>query len=167
MHGRDKSVVSAQPGLNAQALPYLDLLLHCPFPFDASVVPGTGLEEETQILLPGPMAYVLQKLLARRRRDAHKKATDQAHIYDVVVLWRKNWPAMRAELATLQEASFPDKWFERARDELVNLYASPHSDGPVEVARVHSGLLPAKPLKATTVYRLMQRFLRAIGWQGE
>ena len=167
VHRRDRSVVSAQPDLNAQALPYLDLLLHSPLSFDASAVPGTGLEEETQILLPGPMAYVLQKLLARPRRDINKKATDQAHIYDVVSLWRNNWPAMRAELATLQAATFPDRWSIRARKLLANLYAGPHADGPVEVERVYGGVFPARPLKAATVHRMMQRFMKAIGWQSE
>ena len=133
--------------------------------FDASAVPGTGLEEGTPILLPGPMAYVLQKLLARRRRDTNKKATDQAHIYDVVALWRSNWSAIRAELATLEDAAFPDRWFTRTRDVLVNLYAGPHADGPVEVEREYGGVLPARPLKAATVHRMMQRFMKAIGWR--
>ena len=67
VHGLDKTVLQVQPSLEAQALLYLDLLLHSPLPFDASVVPSNGLEEGTQSLLPCPMAYVLQKLLARRR----------------------------------------------------------------------------------------------------
>ena len=164
VRGQDRSVVAVQPGLNAQALPYLDLLLQSPLPFDASAVSGTGLGQGTEILLPNPMAYVLQKILARRRRKPHKQATDQAHIYDVVVLWRRNWSDMRAALAALQAARFPHAWFSRARDVLMSLYASPHSDGPVEVARVYNGFMGPGTLRETTAHRLMQRFLDAIGW---
>jgi hypothetical protein len=165
VRGQDRTVLEVQAGLNAQALPYLALLLHAPLPFDASAVSGTGLEKGTQILLSDPMAYVVQKTLARNRRKPNKKGTDQAHIYDVVVLWRGRWPDMHAALTVLQDAGFPSTWFNRARENLANLYSSPESDGPIEVARVYNGFMGPGALRATTVHKLMQRFLGAIGWK--
>jgi hypothetical protein len=165
VRGQDRTVLEVQAGLNAQALPYLDLLLNAPLPFDVSVIPETGLRKSTQILLPDPMAYVLQKVLARNRRKPNKKETDQAHIYDVVALWSGRWSDMHATLMTLQDAGFPSTWFYRARENLASLYSSPESDGPVEVARIYNGFMGPGALREAIIYKLMQQFLGAIGWK--
>jgi len=164
VRGEDRTVLEVQAGLNAQALPYLELLLHTPLPFDASAISATGLEKGTEILLPDPMAYILQKVLARRRRKPNKKGTDQALIYDVVVLSRGKWSDMHTALTALQSAGFPSTWFNRARENLTSLYSSPESDGPVEVARIYNGFMGAGAVRETTIHRLMQRFLDALGW---
>jgi hypothetical protein len=165
VHGRNMAVPAVQQDLNAQALPYLDLLLHSTLPFDASVVPDCGLEPGTTVLLPGPMAFLLRKTLARSKRPPKKKASDQAHIYDTVVLWHNNWPAVRTEFETLAAASFPKAWFTRARNKLMSLYSSPNAGGPVEVVSIYKDSAGTPRLREKTVHRVMERFLKAVGWQ--
>ena len=165
VHGRKMTVPTVQQELNAQALPYLGLLLYSPLTFDASVVPHSGLDKKTSVLLPGPMAFVLQKTLARKNRPTNKKSSDQAHIYDAVALWHNQWSALSAELQALEGATFPKIWFKRVRNELVRLYSSPHADGPVEVASAYRDSATTPRLHEKTVHRAMQRFLRAIRWQ--
>ena len=162
VRGRDRSVIEVQKGLTAQALPYLDLLLHKRIAFDISVVPGIGAKQGTEILLPKPMAFILQKTLARRSRRPHKQASDQAHIYDVAVLMRERWPQMNTALSDLRSAGFPDAWFIRALETLEHLYASPESDGPVEVARVLKGRTETGAVQARSIHRAMRQFLAAL-----
>lgn len=164
VRGRDRTVVEVQEGLTAQALPFLDLLLHASFAFDVSAVPGIGVGDATEILLPEPMAYILQKTLARNHRRSHKRAGDQAHIHDVALLTRPVWPQMVKALSNLRDAGFPDSWFVKARYRLGHLYASPESDGPVEVARVVNGRTGTAKLQESSVHRTMRRLLESLGW---
>ena len=163
VRGKDRSVVRVQSGLSAQALPYLDLLFYEPLPFDLALVPETGVEPGTTILVPNPASFILQKTLARGGRATEKKAGDQAHIYDVVLMTRSQWPCWATTLEAMRDSGiYPKAWFKRARTTLAELYASPIADGPIEVARVFNGFMGVDAVKEHTVHRLMNDFLTRI-----
>jgi hypothetical protein len=165
IRGKEQNVREVQSGLLAQTLPYLELLLHSPIAFDVSVISELQLKPGTQILVPEPMAFVLQKVLARSGRRAQKRSGDQAHIFDVVLLARHEWGKMAEELQGLQACgAFPDRWLKRARQILCELYKEERGIGPAEVARVFSGTDGHKTISEPIVRRVMCSFLDTIGW---
>ena len=59
--GRNRTVEPIQDEVIAQRLPYLDLLLFCPFQFDVASIDGLSLDGACFINLPNPTCFVLQK----------------------------------------------------------------------------------------------------------
>ena len=113
--GNPKTVVRVQRGLTAQALRYLDLLFVEPMLFDAAALPELGLAQPTNILLPSPASYVIQKLLAWPSRDAGKRGKDLAYVHEVAILTQKRWPEVAATVVRLKQR-FSAVWFDRACD---------------------------------------------------
>jgi hypothetical protein len=164
VHGKDRGVLEIQPGLTAQSLPYLGLLLHRPISFDLSVVAETCVHPGTTILLPGPMAFIMQKALARQGRKPEKRAGDQAHIVDVALLFQKEWTDLAQEASDLAAApGFPRKWFDRAKQILADLYLGDDGPGPQEVTSTFNAYAGTTILTEATVRRVMREFVSAVG----
>jgi len=163
--GKDRTSVQAQPGLWAQALPYLDLLLQETITMDASMIKGLALPAGRTVLLPHPATYVIQKALCRPKRQPDKRDKDLAYIYDVATLTRTSWPDMAGAVVRLKSRGcFPAKWFTDARRTLARLFGSAAADGPLAVARIYQDAMgaPAAPSEAA-IHRVMELFLPAIG----
>ena len=138
--GRARTVRVVQRGLTAQALRYLDLLLHSPIKTDASLVRELGLVHRREILLPQPANYVLQKILAWPERAPEKRDKDLAYVYEVALLTRDRLDDVARSVAALRRRH-PAPWFARARKLMEKLFASDTSDGPIAVARQYRGLM--------------------------
>lgn len=161
--GKPKTVVRVQRGLTAQLLRYLDLLFVEPMLFDAARVPELGLAGPTNILLPNPANYVIQKLLAWPSRDAGKRGKDLAYVHEVAVLTQKLWPELAATVVRLK-ARFPVAWFDRARDLIERQFESEAAEGPIAVVRQYRGL-PGRAPTERAVWQTVRDFARATGLQ--
>lgn len=104
-------VTVAKAGINAQKLPYLDLLLISPWSVRAGSEVDVPLNPPTDVLLPNPVSFIVQKLLIHDKRPLNKKAQDLLYIHDTLELFggavedlRRLWidqlrPAMPAKTA--------------------------------------------------------------------
>jgi len=161
--GRNRGIIEIEPGLHAQTDPYVGLLLIENLDLDLSSVASTRLSVGHSIRLPHPICFVIQKILIRRYRPSYKQAGDAAHIYDVALLTRSMWPEMAEVLACIQSRrQFPRRWFERARQTVVEVFSSPEAPGPREIARVYRSILgtTAAPSEAT-ISRVLKQFAEA------
>lgn len=162
--GKPRTVQVVRAGIAVQALRYLDLLLDSPMRIDATVVAELNLRGRREILLPRPANYVFQKVLAGPERPRDKRDKDLAYIYEVALLTRDDWPGIAAALVRLR-GRYPQRWFSRARQVLLRLFASVTSDGPVAVARQYRSLMPGGGAPSErAVHTVITGFLDAIGW---
>jgi len=159
--GNPKTVVRVQRGLTAQLLRYLDLLFVEPMLFDAATLPELGLAQPTNILLPNPASYVIQKSLAWPSRDAGKRGKDLAYVHEVAVLTQKRWPEVEATIERLR-ARFPAAWFDRVRDLTDRQFDSEAADGPIAVVRQYRDL-PGRAPSERAVWQTVRDFARAVG----
>jgi hypothetical protein len=159
--GNPKTVVRVQRGLTAQALRYLDLLFVEPMSFDAATLPELGLAQPTNILLPSPASYVIQKLLAWPSRDAGKRGKDLAYVHEVAVLTQKRWPEFAATVGRLR-ARFPTAWFDRVSDLIERQFESEAAEGPVAVVRQYRDL-PGRVPSERAVWQTVRDFARVTG----
>lgn len=159
--GNPKTVVRGQRGLTAQAMRYLDLLFVEPMLFDAATLPELGLAGLTNILLPNPASYVIQKLLAWPSRDAGKRGKDLAYVHEVAVLTQKRWPEVAATVKLLQ-ARFPAEWFDWVHELIDRQFESEAADGPIAVVRQYRDL-PGRAPSERAVWQKVRDFARAVG----
>ena len=163
--GQDRGIQEVQPGLQAQALRYLNLLLEDPIEMDGASIPGLGVKPGTVLRVPDPATYVLQKLLARKRRQADRRGKDLAYVYDVALLFRGSWPRMRERIRSLESSSGEyEAWVRKARTVLARLFASPTDDGPIEIAHEYSDSgMEGTPPNEDAVWAVMRRFIAELG----
>lgn len=159
--GKPKSPRKVQSGLNAEALRYLDLLLWEPISFGLDSISELEIdrEEGLEVRLPGPGAYLVQKILcSQKRRSAEKRDKDFAYIYDVATLTHGRWPEVRTEIEDLrQEKRTWEKWIDNAAKILAEAFDSQSALGPNAVEVVYEG-----HVRADTVERVMDRFLKDV-----
>ncbi len=159
--GASRDVVLVQPGLTAQALRYLDILLVEPVPFDAGSVPGIGLDEPAFINLPNPASFVLQKLLAWPLRASDKRAKDLAYVYEVAILTQKQWSGVAEVVGRLRQG-FPSVWFDRVADLVRREFRSLESEGPVAVVRQYRDF-PGRAPTERAVWQTVNDFAEGVG----
>ena len=76
----------AKAGITAQKLRYLDVLLIAPWTI--ALGPDTDIPvKPTNVLVPNPISFVVQKLLIHSKRPANKKAQDILYIHDTLQLF--------------------------------------------------------------------------------
>jgi hypothetical protein len=76
----------AKAGITAQKLRYLDVLLIAPWTI--ALGPETEIAvRQTNVRVPNPVSFMLQKLLIHSKRPAHKKAQDVLYIHDTLQLF--------------------------------------------------------------------------------
>ena len=124
--GQRQAVVSVQPGLTAQELRYVGLLLRDPWLVNLDDISDDG--RGLHIRIPNPSMFVMQKALAfPRRRDRVKAEKDLYYIFFVF----EAFPKWRPLFAQGFKAVAPDKrrWFKRAVDLLRVQFETPDSSG--------------------------------------
>ncbi|HNZ03425.1 MAG TPA: GSU2403 family nucleotidyltransferase fold protein [Myxococcota bacterium] len=159
--GVSRDVVVVQPGLTAQALRYLDILLVEPIPFDACTIPEIGLDETSVILLPSPAGFVLQKLLAWPSREPEKRPKDLAYVYEVAILTQKQWSCL-AEVVNRLRDGFPSTWFDRVSSLIRREFRSHDSNGPVAVVRQYMDF-PGRAPSTKAVWHTVNDFAKSVG----
>ncbi len=159
--GASRDVVLVQPGLTAQALRYLDVLLVGPISFDAGAIPGIGLDGPAIIRLPNPASFVLQKLLAWPLREPEKRPKDLAYVYEVAILTQKQWPRV-AEVVDRLSDGFPSAWFDRVASLIRREFSSPDSEGPVAVVRQYRDF-PGRAPSEKAVWQTVNDFAEGVG----
>lgn len=153
-----KSPREIQSGLNAEALRYLELLLWKPVSFRLDAIAELKADESDglSVRLPGPGAYVVQKVLSSQSRGrTEKRDKDFAYIYDVATVTYGHWASIQAEIKSLRQANHAwKKWVEKATRILEETFLSAAAFGPNAVEVVYDG-----DVRAATVQRVMSRFL--------
>ncbi|HKG59417.1 MAG TPA: GSU2403 family nucleotidyltransferase fold protein [Pyrinomonadaceae bacterium] len=81
-----RDLTLAKAGITAQKLRYLDVLLIAPW--SITLGPDTGIPiKQTNVLVPNPVSFLVQKLLIHSKRPANKKAQDILYIHDSLQLF--------------------------------------------------------------------------------
>lgn len=76
----------AKAGITAQKLRHLDVLLIAPW--SITLGPDTDIPlDRTNVLVPNPISFMVQKLLIHSKRPASKKAQDILYIHDTLQLF--------------------------------------------------------------------------------
>lgn len=164
-HGNPKSPREIQEGLTAEAIRYLDLLLWRPVDFDIRHLEEViEVDEDMTIQIPRLGPYLVQKALCSERRDrTEKRNKDLAYIFDVVMLAHPDWGSMREEIDDLETES--SEWSSWIEDALSILRDAFEGDAPPGPQRVESIYEDESSVRASTVERVMGRFVRE--WKGE
>ena len=119
---KEQGTLEVQPGLTAQELRYLEIVLDDP----RSVrIPGTKLD----VRVVRPAAYLYQKGLSfPRRQKSAKKAKDLAYLFDLLY----NLPELRAEAIAefpMLVRRFPPPWYQMFRDNLTKYFKERNGEG--------------------------------------
>lgn len=150
------------PGLNAQALAYLDLFLMDTFEFLGPVKDLPGWESPYPIRLPHPLWFVMQKTLMSRTDSGdqeHKRDKDFSGIYDVVLLFADDWSAWGKMLRETQNSGrIHKKWLANFRTKIKEYFATDISDGSLGVARSQSYLSRFPEFRPSQVVQTMAHF---------
>ncbi len=159
--GAVKRLVEIQPGIEAQVIRYLDLLLQLPLTVECVLVPSLKIDEpEVALRIPHPAMYVVQKLLCRDTRRVVKQEKDLAYIFDVIALFRKKWDEIGEVVQTVSgENAKYAKWIRRARERFVKLFESPTSEGPIAIHRVLMSAGDSTTPTEEAIHRVVNQFL--------
>lgn len=161
--GVDQRVVEVQPGVHAQALPYLQVLFEEPIALASDAV--GWLPAAVRVHVPHPAAYLLVKALVIGRRAADaKRAKDAAYLYDVALLTRDRWDELVDFWVSLRDRGrCPARWLAAARETIVRLFAAASSDGPIWVHRVYADAMGAAAPAESAVARVAAHFIERLG----
>lgn len=126
---------AVQDGLLAQPLRYLSVLFSRPWVVDLRRVPGFDDVRDLAVKVPNPAAYVLQKILIRdQRRSVASAEKDCFYIYEVSVVFRDAYDAVREEYRGLSQCS--PKWKRRFEAEARKLFCAEDAEGPLSVVDI-------------------------------
>jgi hypothetical protein len=137
--GRVTVTADIQAGVTAQRLRYLELLLETPWRVSFAGIPGIEAEgEPLTVQVPHPGAFMVQKLLiVDERTRADRRAKDLAYLYQVASLFRRELPALAAEVRARMDSVLAwRRWLGRARREGNVLFATPAAPGGAVAHRV-------------------------------
>lgn len=81
------NVTASKAGINVQKLRHLDLLLEAPWTVRVGPDVGVPMERPTDLLVPNPVSFIVQKLLIHDKRPPNKKAQDVLYIHDTLELF--------------------------------------------------------------------------------
>lgn len=119
LHGGERKrngtpdVTASKAGINAQRLRHLDLLLEAPW--SVRVGPDVGVPmDPTDVLLPNPVSFIVQKLLIHDRRPPDKKAQDMLYMHDTLELFGGALDDLRALWVDQLRPKMPAKTAKRA-----------------------------------------------------
>ncbi len=155
-----------QPGLYAQPLRYLELLLHKPWRVGMASIPGFEDVASLYVLVPNPAAYVVQKVLARSQgRDPESMAKDCYYIYEVSVIFRQALEDLHAECQAMKtESPAWARWLAAFTSSAKELFRAETSEGATAAVRIHGSTASngGGALTSYAVCRSVQRLLDAL-----
>lgn len=161
--------IEIQPGVSAQALRYVDLLLFEPWNVAWETIPGFGdLADLAPVRIPNPVTYVMQKVLLTEseRRSKPKRQKDCYYIYEVAHLFRDATPELSEVLKRIAHR-FPPRWHKRFAWGAGRLFSGPHSVGPISAEREireAAKLRPAlTPIDAAMIHATVLKFMHGLG----
>ncbi len=158
--GVDKALREVQPGLMAQRLRHIELLLHEPLEISLERVPHLHVKPPVVLRIPNPAAYLIQKGLIRGRRRAAKAGKDFAYVYEVALLWSGHEREVRAMVDSLSKDSrLWGTWVTRGRAELAHGFSDVAVDGPVSVEREFASARATPAVTAGAAFRIVRPFL--------
>lgn len=128
-----------QPGLYAQPLRYLELLLQRPWQVSMDGIAGFEDVAGLYVRVPNPSAYVVQKILIREQgRPAEDLAKDCYYIYEISVIFRQAMDRLHEEYQAIQTSSPAwSKWAKTFRVSFQRLFSAENAEGPSSAVRVH------------------------------
>lgn len=118
---RDATVLNA--GITAQKLRYLDILLIKPWSVRVGPEREVPLETETDLFVPNPTSFVVQKLLIQSDRPAAKKAQDVLYIHDTLQLFGASLGDLRRLWIEDVRPHIETSWARRAEAISCDLFA--------------------------------------------
>lgn len=120
---------SVQPDTIAEALDYVDLLMTLPWEIDLADVPHLNINNKMPLVIPNPVAYVLQKTLIHDRRGSTaKRRKDAYYIYEICLLFRNAYPALSKQAIAMRNSMVP-KWWQDGVSKFGKLFSHNQSMG--------------------------------------
>ena len=86
----------AKAGITAQKLRHLDILLIDPWQITVGPDQGVPLPQPTDLQVPNPTSFIVQKLLIQESRSLAKRAQDVLYIHDALELFGGTLPGLNA-----------------------------------------------------------------------
>ena len=86
----------AKAGITAQKLRHLDILLIDPWQITVGPDQGVPLPQPTDLQVPNPTSFIVQKLLIQESRSPAKRAQDVLYIHDALELFGGTLPGLNA-----------------------------------------------------------------------
>ncbi|MBM4325361.1 MAG: hypothetical protein FJ115_17550 [Deltaproteobacteria bacterium] len=125
-----------QPGLSAQKLRFLDLLLKNPWTISTSSVPGLGKHPNLVVKIPHPTMFIMQKILISGRRTDKSRVKDFAYIYQILGFFMGDWEILAREFKVLIDNPEWRRWYRKFIRMSIQLFDTPERDGPIEASRI-------------------------------
>jgi len=131
-----KPAIFVQPGLIAQALRYVQILIENTkqIAINDSI---SGVNVNSLIRVPSPAAFIFQKALTLPQRRL-KAAKDLYYIFDLLDSTTEMQSLIPAEIRLLQ-AQYATKWFRSAIRNLERYFPGSGGEGPALVATQYTG----------------------------
>ncbi len=124
--GQDEVIV-VQPGLHAEALRYLSVLIENTIEVVINDAPVAGAEAGLRVRLPSPAAFIFNKgLVFLRRKERLKKGKDLYYIFDLLAYREDFKERTVADLRRIGERY--KKWFKTFKGNLAEAFSDPESD---------------------------------------
>ena len=111
-------------GVTAQKLRHLDLLLLEPWPITIGADQGVPLPKPTDVMVANPAAFIVQKLLIQKYRNAAKQAQDVLYIHDTIELFSGALPTLNDLWKTSLAPSLGAKTAKRISEEAAKDFSS-------------------------------------------
>lgn len=108
-------------GVTAQKLRHLEILLAAPWQVSISREAGFPVSRPMAIRIPNPAAYVVQKVLALRKRKPDKLPKDVLYLHDTFAIFSDSLPQVKVCWDALRQGMHPNhvRSFERLSRDLI------------------------------------------------
>lgn len=137
--GKVAATRDIQPGVTAQRLRYLDLLLETPWSVSLAGLPGVPAASHTlEARVPHPGFFIVQKILISGEPNRlEKRPKDMAYVYQVASVFRRELNELAEEVRGRMNANPAwRKWLGRFTRMTDSLFAGPGAAGVTEAHRV-------------------------------
>jgi hypothetical protein len=131
----EPNVTVSKAGINAQKLRHLDLLLASPWSVQVGPDVKLPLDGPTDVLVPNPVTFIVQKLLIHEKRLPNKKAQDVLYIHDTLELFGGALGDLRTLWIDELRPTMPEKTAKRAETFATTVFAQV-TDTIREAARI-------------------------------
>ncbi|MFW6130119.1 MAG: GSU2403 family nucleotidyltransferase fold protein [Atribacterota bacterium] len=123
--GKPRGWGQVEPGLEAEALRYLDILINNCW--------QVNLGDDLVVNIPHPARYIIQKLLIHKKRKIQEREKESAYIADIINLYFDHMTIILKEISNIKEeySKFQEtkQWVRRAIDVYKELFEEVSSDG--------------------------------------